>query len=262
MQHTQEKWGRPRDDVYGPYDASYLNSEPRTQTLQPTVTGTSVIGMKFNNGVVIAADNLASYGSLRRFIDQERLIKVGSETVVGVGGDVSDLQTIEEIMEGLEISESYDEPAQSLTAPNIHSYLQRIMYKRRSKLDPLWNALVIGGFKNDEPYLAFIDLLGTTYTAPAVASGFGSYLAIPILRKLVDREGDQQNVSKEQAVDAIKEAMKVLFYRDGRALDKYSLAILSKKDGKPDVEILKDVRVENQNWSMAKQIKGFGTQDE
>ena len=121
---------------------------------------------------------------------------------------------------------------------------------------------MIGDLKNDEPYLAFIDLLGTTYTAPAVTSGFGSYLAIPILRKLVDREGDQQNVSKEQAVDAIKEAMKVLFYRDGRALDKYSLAILSKKDGKPDVEILKDVRVENQNWSMAKQIKGFGTQDE
>lgn len=261
MQHSQTKWGRPRDDVYGPYDHSFL-SEPRTHTLQPTVTGTSVVGMKFKNGIVIAADNLASYGSLRRFIDQERVFQVGSETVVGIGGDVSDLQTITEILDGLEISEAYDEPAQSFTAPNVHAYLQRVLYQRRSKLDPLWNAVVVGGFKNGEPYLASIDLLGTTYSAPALASGFGSYLAVPILRRLVDREGDEKNVTEEQARAAVAEAMKVLFYRDGRALDKYTLAVITLVDGKPAVSIAQGVRVENQNWDMAKQIKGFGTQDE
>jgi 20S proteasome subunit beta 7 len=50
---------QPRDDVYGAYDASYLqNNGPNQHTQSPVVTGTSVIALKFKDGVVIAADNL------------------------------------------------------------------------------------------------------------------------------------------------------------------------------------------------------------
>lgn len=59
MDHRPVAWGRPRDDVYGAYDASYMQDNgPRQNTQQPIVTGTSVIGLKFKDGVVIAADNL------------------------------------------------------------------------------------------------------------------------------------------------------------------------------------------------------------
>lgn len=36
---------------------------PQTHTQSPAVTGTSVLGVKFKNGVVIAADNLGVFGS-------------------------------------------------------------------------------------------------------------------------------------------------------------------------------------------------------
>ena len=50
---------QPRDDVYGAYDASYLNSSgPKQATQSPVVTGTSVLALKFKDGVVMAADNL------------------------------------------------------------------------------------------------------------------------------------------------------------------------------------------------------------
>ncbi|KFY93502.1 hypothetical protein V498_04370, partial [Pseudogymnoascus sp. VKM F-4517 (FW-2822)] len=59
MNHLPQAWGRPRDDVYGAYDASQLaQGGPSQHTQQPIVTGTSVIGLKFKDGVVIAADNL------------------------------------------------------------------------------------------------------------------------------------------------------------------------------------------------------------
>lgn len=75
MNHLPQAWGRvcrqqtwklydtdsfqPRDDVYGPYDHSYLQSSgPISHTQQPIVTGTSVLAAKFKDGVVIAADNL------------------------------------------------------------------------------------------------------------------------------------------------------------------------------------------------------------
>lgn len=52
---------QPRDDIYGAYDASYLQTNgPKTVTQSPVVTGTSVIAIKFKDGVVMAADNLGT----------------------------------------------------------------------------------------------------------------------------------------------------------------------------------------------------------
>ncbi|ANB12587.1 proteasome core particle subunit beta 7 [Sugiyamaella lignohabitans] len=67
MEHHQVNWGRPRDDIYGAYDRSIHNataSMPTVHTQQPIVTGTSVIGIKFDKGVIIAADNLGKLNSL------------------------------------------------------------------------------------------------------------------------------------------------------------------------------------------------------
>lgn len=70
MEHNQVNWGRPRDDVYGAYDINIHNAGhnyqavqeasmiPKTNTQSPIITGTSVIGIKFNKGVILAADNL------------------------------------------------------------------------------------------------------------------------------------------------------------------------------------------------------------
>ena len=73
----------------------------RGHTQSPIVTGTSVLGLKFQDGVMLAADNLASYGSMARFQDIERLIKVGKYTVVGVGGDISDFQYLQRLLDAL-----------------------------------------------------------------------------------------------------------------------------------------------------------------
>lgn len=50
---------QPRDDVYGAYDPSYMQPDGANQhTQSPIVTGTSVVAIKYSEGVVIAADNL------------------------------------------------------------------------------------------------------------------------------------------------------------------------------------------------------------
>lgn len=50
---------QPRDDVYGAYDNTFMQDNgPKQNTQSPIVTGTSVVGIKFKDGVVIAADNL------------------------------------------------------------------------------------------------------------------------------------------------------------------------------------------------------------
>ncbi|KAI9787856.1 MAG: Proteasome subunit beta type-7 [Peltula sp. TS41687] len=258
---------RPRDDIYGPYDATHLQTTLPTQhTQSPIVTGTSVIAVKYADGVVIAADNLASYGSLARFTDVKRLLPFAGTSIVGVGGDVSDMQYLSRLLSSLDIRESYNHnhhPNTSggvgphLNAANLHTYLSKVLYKRRSDFNPLWNQILVAGLDGDDkPFLASADLLGTTFSAPTLATGFGAHLAQPILRRLVEDEKDVPGISREMAEKAVRECLKVLFYRDARSLDRFSLGVVTKGG----VELLEDERLEGQSWAFAEGIRGYGTQ--
>ncbi|KAL2007117.1 hypothetical protein VTN00DRAFT_8555 [Thermoascus crustaceus] len=258
MNHLPQVWGRPRDDIYGAYDHSYLQtSGPKTHTQSPTVTGTSVVAVKFNGGVAIAADNLASYGSLARFTDVKRLRVFDNSTVIGFGGDVSDMQYIDRLLESIDIRENYSSNGNTLNAKNLHTYLSKVLYKRRSEFNPLWNHILVAGFDGDgKPFLSSADLLGTTFSAPHLATGFGAHLAIPILRRLFPEDMPIENITKEQAVAALKDCMKVLFYRDARSLDRYSIAVVTKEG----IELKENEKLEAQSWAFAEGIKGYGAQ--
>lgn len=258
MNHFPQTWGRPRDDIYGPYDKSFLQSNvPKQHTKSPIVTGTSVIAVKFCDGVIIAADNLASYGSLARFTNVKRLRNFADTSVVGFGGDVSDMQYLDRLLNSLAIDEAYNPKGHTLNAKNIHTYLARVMYKRRSEFNPLWNQILVAGLDDEgKPFLASADLLGTTFTSPSLATGFGAHLAQPLLRNLVPDEEAAAKLSEEAAMTAIKESLKVLFYRDARSLDKYSIAVITKAG----VDLKENEKLENQSWKFAEQIRGYGTQ--
>lgn len=181
----------------------------------------------------------ASYGSLARFKDVQRLHPVGNHTVIGAGGDMSDFQYIQTILDELMIDEFAAQDGHSLGPAEIHEYLAQIMYARRSKMNPLWNALLVGGFKDGKRYglsvirfmdfltdgglrfLAFVDLLGTTYSASTLATGYGSHIAQPLLRTAV--EGKEDTLTEEEALKIIEQSMKVLYYRDARSIDKVCL---------------------------------------
>lgn len=266
MNHDPFSWGRPDDKHYGAYNHtisnvrndSAQNEFPKMNTQNPIITGTSVLGVKFKDGIVMAADNLGSYGSLLRFNDIERLIKVGNETFVGVSGDISDLQRIERYLFELETDEEvYDNSGENnLKAPHVHEYLSKVLYNRRSKMNPLWNSIIVGGFTEDNlPFLKYIDLLGVTYGSSTLATGFGSYLAIPLLRQLIPNDKDYINVDEDQAKKVVMDSMRVLFYRDARSAEKFSMVTI-KKEG---IKFEKDIVVTDQSWKFAKDIVGYGS---
>lgn len=271
MNHDPFHWGRPSDSTYGQYNYDIANAQaidnhtndfPTKHTQNPIITGTSVIALKFKDGVIMAADNLGSYGSLLRFNNIERLIRVGKETVVGISGDISDLQQLERILDEIVLEEDiYDtDDMDYLRAPNVHEYLCRVLYQRRSKMDPLWNSVIVGGFNADRtPFLRYVDLLGVSYGSSTLATGFGNHLAIPLLRQLIPDDKDYVNVTEEQARKAVNDSMRVLFYRDARSMDKFSLVTITNKDDKLDFKFEKDCPVENQSWRFAKDIIGYGS---
>lgn len=257
-------WGRLRDDAYPEPFGTYAHAQvpqPRTdafadgvqRTQQPIVTGTSVLAIKYKDGIMMAADNLASYGSLARFKDIERLHIVGDYTVIGAGGDMSDFQYLQHVLDDLMVEEFAAEDGHKLGPAEIYEYLSQIMYARRSKLNPLWNSLLVGGFKDGKSFLGYVDLLGTTYTASTLATGYGAYIAQPLLRKAV--EGREKTLTEEEAREIIKESMKVLFYRDARSLNKFQIATITERGA-----VISESMAADTIWGFAEGIRGYGAQ--
>ncbi len=98
---------------------------------------------------LILVTSVASYGSLARFKDIQRLHPVGLHTVLGAGGDMSDFQYIQTSLDTLLVEEEVAQnDGHTLGPAEIHEYLKFLMYGRRSKMDPLWNAIIVGGVKD------------------------------------------------------------------------------------------------------------------
>merc|ERR1712038_1256805 len=151
---------------------------------------------------------------------------------LGGGGEYSDFQGITELLNRNTLEDKCtsdslydDEGSSEECAREIWNYLRAVMYNRRNKMNPLWNDLVIAGF-GDEPFLGLVDKIGTTYEDNYIATGFGSYLALPILR-----EKWTVYLSEGEARALLEDCMRVLFYRDCRALNKIQIAKVTKDDG-------------------------------
>jgi len=61
---------------------------------------------------------------------------------------MSDFQYIQSLLDSLMIEEFTAQDGHSLGPKEIHEYLSQVMYGRRSEINPLWNALIVGGFKD------------------------------------------------------------------------------------------------------------------
>ncbi|XP_062821367.1 proteasome subunit beta type-4 [Anolis carolinensis] len=224
-------------------------AEGVSRTLSPMVTGTSVLGVKFKGGVIIAADMLGSYGSLARFRNISRIMKVNDTTVLGASGDYADFQYLKQVVEQMVIDEELLGDGHSYSPKAIHSWLTRAMYNRRSKMNPLWNTVVIGGYAGGESFLGYVDMLGVAYEAPSLATGYGSYVAQPLMRDAIEKK---PSLTQEDARALIERCMKILYYRDARSFNRYEITTVTEKG----VEVEGPLSLDT-NWDIAHLVSGF-----
>ena len=194
-------------------------ADPITHTQQPIVTGASVLGIKYADGVMLAADTLASYGTMARYKDTRRLQKVGENTIIGASGEMSDFQRVMDMLGDMQQEDLNQDDGYTKSPSEIHSYLRAVMYQRRNKGNPLWNQLLVGGFRDEKPFLGYVDLIGTAYEENYIATGFGAYLAIPIIR---DRWVPDMEEGEARAL--LEDCLRVMFYRDCKASNRIQIA--------------------------------------
>jgi len=228
-----------------------INADAKTRTLHPVTTGTSVIGMKFDGGVAIAADMLGSYGSLARYPGISRMVKINDTTVLGASGDIADLEALKEELQSMMIQNKIEDDGHEYTPEAIFAFLRMLMYHRRNKFDPLWNILVVAGYNKDTPFLGYIDKIGSAYVDDSITTGYGSHMARPLIRKALDTQGAEK-LSKVDAVKLLIDCMKILYYRDARAINKFEIAVVTSEGVTIETEMSADT-----NWEIAHMIQGY-----
>ncbi|XP_008810310.1 proteasome subunit beta type-4-like [Phoenix dactylifera] len=194
------------------------------RTLYPYVMGTSVLGMKYKDGVLLAADLGGSYGSTLRYKSVERIKPIGKHSLLGASGEISDFQEILRYLDELILYDNMWDDGNSLGPKEVHNYLNRLMYNRRNKFNPLWNSLVLGGVKNGQKYLGMVGMIGTHFEDNHVATGFGNHLARPILR-----DEWNEDMSFEEAVKLLEKCLRVLLYRDRSSINKFQIAKITEE---------------------------------
>lgn len=194
-------------------------SDPSTRTQQPIVTGTTVLGLKYKDGVMLASDTLASYGSLARYKNVPRLKIVGEHTLIGASGEISDFQHIMEMLDSMHQEDLNLDDGYTRNPSEVYNYLRATMYQRRNKFNPLWNQLLVGGFHKNKAFLGYVDMIGTAFEENFLATGFGAYLALPIIR-----ERWHADMEEGEARGLLEDCLRVLFYRDCRASNRIQIA--------------------------------------
>jgi len=225
-------------------------NDARQATRQPIVTGTSVLAMKFDGGVIMAADCLGSYGSLARYRDMKRLAAVGDCTVVAGSGDLADFHHILHLLDDIVIENIEWNDNQKILPHSVHSYLTRVLYNRRTKMNPLWNTMVVGGVApGGDSYLGYVDKIGVAYNDDVIATGYGSHIALPIMRSAMEEKG---LMSEEEARKLMIRMLKVMYYRDKLSLNKFHIAV-STVEG----VTIGEAESADTNWDIADLVKGY-----
>jgi len=240
-------------------------------TLNPVVTGGVCIGFRCSDGVVIAADTMLSQGSFQRFHDARRLHKVSDTIIMAADGEYADFQEMQSMFQQYVEEYDYIEPqgVYRVYPTQAFHFLHKVMYAKRCNQDPFWNSVLIGGFdlrssldlpvfgeenREKEPFLGLVDMQGTPYESHILTTGFGNYMALPLMR-IATEEAERLNNGTQPKVLTMAEAtmwckdiMRVLSLRSSQCSSRIQIASVC-EDG---VDITAPFEVEG-NW----EIDGF-----
>ncbi len=186
---------------------------PKKLTTSPSMVGASVIGLKYNGGVLLAADRQISYGSYKCQKNVDRIFQISENTAIASTGEYADAT---ELVDKLRLKHEQDmiaEDGHSFLQPKDYcTWLARIHYERRNKGNPYWNFHIVGGVNPDgEPFLGSVDLYGTTIQEnDYLVSGFANYFC----NVLLTNAGDPLSLTEEQARAVLNKCYHVLLKAD------------------------------------------------
>ena len=190
-------------------------------------SGTTCLALRFNGGVLIAADKRMSagyrVGSAKKI---HMLTKEEDDTLMGlaISGLVSDAMSLVDLMRSELKLYKFENghPASTKVAATLLGVILHSGYRR---YQPYWTQLIVAGQDNNGGVVFTVDPSGAVSKDDYVVIGSGSLFA---LSKLED--GWKEGLNKEEAKVLAKRAIKLAASRDLYSGDGLLIKIIT-KDG-------------------------------
>ena len=214
------------------------NEDRIKHTKSVIYSGSSVIGLKYNKGIIIACDTRMCYGSSLSLVStKERIKTLNKRTLVGYSGEFSDMQETTNILNNLILEDHLSNNGNIQLGPvELGHYLSSLHYRQRNRLDPYLNSAIVGGIDfNGDIVLMQIDPFGTFLSGNYFTTAFSNYFACSLLRNEYPK--NPNDLTKEKAIELILKCFEVLFYRDCKAGDTIQYTTMERGDNNiPQVE--------------------------
>lgn len=167
--------------------------------------GTTTVGIKTKEGVVLAADRRASAGLYVAHKYVRKVLYITDTIGITTAGSVADLQFIYDILRNL-YHYNYITGMRPVTIKALATYLANLL--SFSKYFPYLVQILIGGV-DDQPRLYNLDYLGDITEEDYTATGSGSPEAISVLE-----DGYRPDMSLDEAAELAKRAIFSSLKRD------------------------------------------------
>jgi len=181
--------------------------------------GATVVGISYNNGVILAAEKRVSFGNFVVNKNIKKTFSVTDHVGAACAGMVADMQVLVRQVEALAKIRKL-ETRREVPPNSVAKLMSVIMFE--SRYFPLLTQVIVGGI-HTKPEIYTLDPLGSVLPDEYAAVGTGAEMALGIM----DAEF-KPNMSEERAKELAIRAIKSAIQRDASSGDGIDVLVVSK----------------------------------
>lgn len=185
-------------------------------------TGTTIMGMVCQDGVVIASERRATMGTLIAHKATKKLYKIDEHLALATAGLVGDLQVLSRYLSA-EVNLYRLKRGVRIPVKSAATLMSNILNQR--KFAPYYVQLVLGGFDAQGGHVFSLDAAGGAIPDKYTAGGSGSPYVFGVLEDLY-----RDNLTTDEGVDIAIRAVTAAMGRDSASGNGIDIAIINEKE--------------------------------
>ncbi|CCD23778.1 proteasome core particle subunit beta 2 NDAI_0C01170 [Naumovozyma dairenensis CBS 421] len=184
---------------------TFLTSKTATQQPKATSTGTTIVGLKYRDGVVIAADTRSTQGPIVADKNCAKLHRISPKIWCAGAGTAADTEAVTQLIgSNIELHSLY-----TSRSPRVVSALQMLKQHLFKYQGHIGAYLIVAGVDPTGAHLFSIHAHGSTDVGYYLSLGSGSLAAMAVLESQWRPE-----LSKEEAIELASQAIQAGIWND------------------------------------------------